>query len=199
MKNMDQALLREWVDLDLDGELPTASKETLRQEMSKHPELLQERQSLESLHGMLRETKMDARPQFADQVMAALPVAAWEKNSAPGRVPVWALPVALVVLMGTASSLILSSNLSGHHVLETGLMLADLMKTSVLAGSGLLFATWRGMGFGVEEMVADSTLNLAAFGALVLCLNLLFVSLLRRRPAVARASAEAPDDRSTSS
>lgn len=183
MKNMDQAALREWIDLELDGDVSSGMTEQLRDELSRQPELQRERQALRSLHGMFHDAKIDVRPHFAEQVVEALPKPAWDTAQAPGRVPVWALPVAMVVLLATASSLMFSSSASGQHMWETGMMLADLMKTSVLAGSGLLFATWRGVGFGVEEMVADSTLNLAAFGVLVLCLNLLFVSMLRRRRA----------------
>lgn len=188
MKNMDQALWNEWVDLDLDGELQSSEQDQLREAMTAHPGLERERQELLQLHQLLDDSKIEVHPQFEGRVMDALPVAAWEQAPAAGRFPAWALPVALVVVMAVASSLVFGSNLTGNHLVETGAMLADLVKTSALAGSGLLFATWRGVGIGVEELVADSTLNLAVFGVFVLCVNLLFISFLRRRrPAAALA------------
>lgn len=195
MKNMDQALLREWVDLDLEGELPETDRERLHHAVAHDPELQREQQALRGLQGMFRDGRVDVRPQFTDDVMGALPVAAWH-TAAAGRWPAWALPAALVVVMAVASSWVFAGNLSGSHLLETGTMLADLIQTSILAGSGLLFATWRGVGLGVEEMIADSTANLVAFGVLVLCVNLLFISFLRRRrpAAVTVDSAASRDD-----
>lgn len=181
MKNMDRALLREWVDLDLDGHLPTGDRDRLRQALEEDAELRREQQVLRGLHAALQEGKVAVRPHFLEQVMERLPVAPWESSVATGRLPAWALPTAMVVLLAVASSLILASGTSGIHLMETASMVSDLVKTSLLAGSGLLFATWRGVGFGLEEMVGDSNLSLAAFGVLVLCLNLLFISLLRRR------------------
>ena len=188
MKNMDQALWNEWVDLDLDGELLGSERDQLQEALAARPELQRERRELKQLHHLLDDSKIEVHPQFEGRVMDALPVAAWQKAPAAGRFPAWALPVALVVVMAVASSLVFAGNLTGNHLVETGAMLADLVKTSALAGSGLLFATWRGVGIGVEELVADSTLNLAVFGVFVLCVNLLFLSFLRRRrPAAALA------------
>lgn len=193
MKNMDQALWNEWVDLDLEGELLGSEQDKLREAMTAHPELLEERRELQQLHHWLDDSKIEVHAEFEGRVMDALPVAAWEQAPAAGRFPAWALPVALVVVMAAASSLVFAGNLAGNHLVETGVMLADLVKTSALAGSGLLFATWRGVGIGVEEMVADSTLNLAVFGVFVLCVNLLFISFLRRRrPAAALAESAEP-------
>lgn len=192
MKNMDQALLREWVDLDIEGHPPTAGRDELERALEEHPELRQEQRALRHLHEALRDSKIEVRGQFLEQVVDNLPVAPWEKPVVTGRLPAWVLPAAMVVVLAAISSWVLAGGTAGGHLMETASMLGDLVKTSLLAGSGLLFATWRGVGFGLEEMVAESNLSLLAFGVLVLCLNLLFISLLRRRRPAASSSRQEP-------
>ena len=46
MKNMDQALWNEWVDLDLDGELLGSERDQLQEALAAHPELQRERREL---------------------------------------------------------------------------------------------------------------------------------------------------------
>ena len=68
----------------------------------------------------------------------------------------------------------------------------DFLGTTALAGAGLLFATWRGFGLGLAELFADSPLSLVALAAMVVFLDLLVLSLLRRRKAVPQATDEPP-------
>ena len=63
-----------------------------------------------------------------------------------------------------------------------------MFQATVLAGSGLLAASWKGFGLVFEEMLA-SPMSLGMFGVFVLCLNLLLVSMIRRRRATAPAEA----------
>ena len=92
--------------------------------------------------------------------------------------------------LALAAVLVLGSMAGDHPVLGTGLALLDFAQTTVLAGSGIVVAAWRGAGMGLEELITGSSLSLAAFASLVVCLNLLFVSLLRRR----RTRTQAADD-----
>jgi hypothetical protein len=55
-----------------------------------------------------------------------------------------------------------------------------MLRAAVQAGAGLLGASWKGIGLIIEEILA-SPASLGAFGFLVLCLNLLLFSLIRRR------------------
>jgi hypothetical protein len=50
----------------------------------------------------------------------------------------------------------------------------------VVAGAGLLGASWKGMGLILDRLIA-SPASLGAFGFLVLALNLFLFSLIRRR------------------
>jgi hypothetical protein len=70
------------------------------------------------------------------------------------------------------------------------LAVGSMLQAALLAGAGLLAASWKGIGLVFEEVIS-SPVSLGAFGFLVLCLNLLLVSLIRRkRPA--RAAARRP-------
>jgi hypothetical protein len=81
---------------------------------------------------------------------------------------------------------------SGFSVL---LAIGGLFRAAVLAGAGLLAASWKGVGL-VFERVISSPASLGAFGFLVLCLNLLLISLLRRkRPAPAAEGAPSDPSR----
>jgi len=63
-----------------------------------------------------------------------------------------------------------------------------LATAAVVAGAGLLGASWKGIGMVLDKVIS-SPVSLGAFGFLVLCLNLFLVSLIRRkRPAGAAAA-----------
>jgi len=150
----------------------------------------------QALHAMLASSRIQVRDGFADQVMTALPSAAWERRLGRRRAPAWALPAALAVIFAFAAALVLSSSSGGPESHALGIFSAvfDFVRTTTLAGAGLLFATWRGVGFGLQELIAESGLNLLALAAAVVFLNLFFIQLLRRRPAVARQTSD-PHDR----
>jgi hypothetical protein len=65
--------------------------------------------------------------------------------------------------------------------------LGGMLRAAALAGAGLLGASWKGIGLIVEDIIS-SPVSLGAFGFLVVCLNLLLLSLVRRRrPSTAAA------------
>jgi hypothetical protein len=62
-----------------------------------------------------------------------------------------------------------------------------MFQAALLAGAGLLAASWKGVGLVFQDVIS-SPVSLGAFGFLVLCLNLLLISMIRRRrPAGAEA------------
>jgi len=176
----DAATLEMWLDQDLDGTLAVDDRARLARctaDVATAPL----RQELQSLHALLAENQIEVRADFRQQVMAHLPVAAWE----PRRSPAWALPLSLSLALALAAGLLLSrSDFTSGPSFGTALALVDFLHAACLAGAGLWAATWRGFGLGLEELMAASKLNLLAFGFGVLCLNLLFFRLLRR-PALA--------------
>ncbi len=191
MKTFDDAMVREWVDLDLDGELGADEKTRLASRLEQSSDLRAESRLQASLHAMIAESRVPARAGFSDQVMSALPLAAWERRLGQRRAPAWALPVAMAAIFAAGAALALSFTSGGPESHAIGIVTAvfDFVQTTTLAGAGLLFATWRGVGFGLEELIAGSGLNLLALASAMVFLNLFFVQLLRRRPATARQAA----------
>lgn len=183
----DSATWRRWVDLDLEGELPEPDKARLAEIARTDDRVAAERRALESLHRMIEDDQIAVRPGFAARVMSALPRAWWEERRSAG-LPVWALPLAMTLILTLgAATLLVGAEETGRFT-GIGLAVIDFMQVTFLAGAGMLFATWRGIGFGLEQLIADSGMNLLAMIGAVVFLNLLFFSLLRR-PSPAAESA----------
>ncbi len=178
----DSATWRMWVDLDLEGELPEAEKARLAEIAETDTRAHAERRDLESLHRMIGDDRIAVRPGFATQVMAALPRAWWERGRSSAGIPVWALPLAVTLVLALGASLLLGGAEETGRLTGISLAVIDFVQVTFLAGAGMLFATWRGVGFGLEQLIADSSMNLLAMVAAVVFLNLLFFSLLRRQP-----------------
>ena len=185
METIDHAELASWMDLDAEGLLRGAEKTRLGEylERTKHRSE-QEAQALEAerkcwsrLHQALAEDHTEVRASFTDDVMASVDLEMWQKS----RSQAWRLPLAMMLVFALGAAWSLAGVSADHPVIGTGSAIADFMQTTALAGAGVAVATWRGAGMGLEEMLAGSPMNMVALAMLVLCINLLFVSLLRRR------------------
>ncbi|MEM6795185.1 MAG: hypothetical protein AAF725_14495 [Acidobacteriota bacterium] len=178
-KTVDETLTV-WLDLEADDQLSAKDRAALEKRLLDQPELdlAAERGRNARLHGLLAESRVAVREGFQDDVMAALPAPAWQRSRASGA---WRLPLAMMLFFALGAALLFGSAGSESQAIGTGLALFDFAQTTVLAGSGIVVAAWRGAGMGLEEMLASSSLNLVAFATLVVCLNLLFLSLMRRR------------------
>jgi len=178
---------KEWIDQDLEGQLASSDKELLGQLDEADQRIAAERQALASLHQMLGESRIEVRSGFSAQVMQALPKAWWEREVATGGLARWVLPLAMMFALAFGAAGVLASADEFGPLAGIGIALLDFIQVSILAGAGMLFATWRGLGFGLEHFMANSGLNLLALASAVGFLNLLFFSLLRRRVPVAEA------------
>lgn len=189
MNTTDHAMLLEWLDLDLEGQLGGAEKTALEAKLAGDDTLARklrvERRQLGALHEAFEEDRIPVREGFRDEVMASLPHAAWERR----RMSVWALPMAAALVLSLGAVFLLgTTGLAESHVVGTGLAVLELLQVTTLAGAGLLDASWRGLGLGLGELFSASKLGLAAMVAFIVCLDLLFLSLLRRRsPATAES------------
>jgi predicted anti-sigma-YlaC factor YlaD len=188
-------VFEEWLELELDGSLAPEQEARLAAHAADCARCRAARRSHAQLAALLAAARVEVEPGFRERVLQALPAAGWE-----ARHPrTWRLPLtAFVVLGGLAAALLGVSSAHvepGGSVLGAVLALGGLARAAVLAGAGLLGASWKGIGLAVRELL-DSPANLGALGLLVLCLDLLLVSLLRRRrPArdIAARAAGAPD------
>ncbi|HEV7667813.1 MAG TPA: hypothetical protein VGS22_04770 [Thermoanaerobaculia bacterium] len=150
-----------------------------------------ERAALARVSGLLAESRISVRPDFRTAVMSALPPAGWESR----HPRTWSFPLAACFLLATfgASAVVFflggSSAGAGSSLLGAAVAIGNLLEAAVLAGAGLLTATWKGFGLAIGETLS-SPLRMILFGAVVAGLNLLLISLVRRRkeaPGILRA------------
>jgi anti-sigma factor RsiW len=185
MNRPEHTTYREWLNLDVDGMLPDEKRAPLEEHLTACPECRRERDELMALDGLLRTSSLAVRPDFRESVMASLPAAGWE-----GRAPrAWGFPAAMFVLLGGIAAALFTAGPSTSSGLGALSAVAGMIEAAILAGAGLLAATWKGWGMIFNE-VLSSPASLGAFGIFVLCLNLLLVSLIRRkRPSAAPVTA----------
>lgn len=164
-----------------DGELSRLETQRLDRHLSSCASCRQERRELERLDEMLAAARIPVRRGFSEEVVAALPSAAWESRHPAS----WAAGVALVLLLGGgAFALTSGAGLFASPLAEIFLAVVDLFRSSLLAGAGLLDASWRGLGLALGRLFDGSLVNLLAFAILVVGVNALFLRLLlgtRRR------------------
>ncbi len=184
MNRPDHSTYREWLNLDADGLLTGEERTLLNEHLASCAECRREREELAALEGLLRSSAVAVRPDFKETVMASIQPAGWEARSPR----TWRFPAAVFVLLGgLAAALMLASPSAEPSGLSALLAVGSMFQAALLAGAGLLAASWKGMGLLFEEVIS-SPASLGAFGFLVLCLNLLLMSLIRRRrPAAAAA------------
>lgn len=197
--SIDREIWGQWLDQDLAGCLGASEKAQLEELRRTNPEVRREQRLLESLDSVIQAEAVDSRiavqPGFSARVMGSLPKTWWEQRSAPARSG-WLLPLAMLLALAFGAVWMLAGSQDFGPVAGIGLAVLDFVQTTALAGAGMLFATWRGFSLGLEEMIGGSGLNLFALASSVLCLNLLFLSLLRRRsPVMESADAAGADAR----
>lgn len=185
-KNTDHSTYREWLYLELDGALNPLQRKDLRDHLAVCLECRHEQRELIALDEMLIASRITVRSDFTEDVMSALPPAAWQARSPRS----WRAAIAvLVALLFGAGALVTTAGqgLSSISTLATLLAtVADLFRSSIVVGAGLLGASWKGLGLAMQQILSGSIWNLLAVGALVLAVNLLLIGLLRRRYRFAR-------------
>jgi len=197
MNSSYDTTLLQWLDLEADGALSDDLRAMLGEQLEARAYLRQEARQLADLHRLLDAGRIPLRPGFAARVMAALPAAAPRQMRRVERgLPLAGspyLPLVLAVSLALLAGLALAT--AGRvdaGVLPTLAAIADFFATTALAGAGLLGATWQGVTLAFDALLVDSKTSLAALVVTVLCLDLLFLRLLRRPPR-APAPAERPD------
>lgn len=178
MNRPDHATYREWLNLEADGRLPRDERVRLDDHLAACSGCRTELAGLRELEGLVLQARMPVREGFRGDVMAALPAAGWE-----ARAPrTWGFPAAMFVLLGViATAVIGTGSAAGEHAgLGALSAILGMFHATVLAGSGLLGASWKGLGLVFQEMLS-SPMSLGMFGVFVLCLNILLVSMIRRK------------------
>jgi len=192
MDTIEQTGPAGWLDLEADGMLGSAGTTQLQEHFAQaelgSAEDLQalkaEKALWAQLHQALKQDRAQVRDSFQGEVMSAVDMALWQKAEAGA----WRLPFAMMLVLALGAAWTLGGVSAENPVIGAGSVLADFVQSTFLAGAGVTVASWRGVGMGLEELLASSGLNWAALTMLVVCINMLFVSLLRRRPALAKMS-----------
>jgi len=172
---------REWLTLEHEpgAALGRGERHQLEEHLAGCSECRQERVALGRMDALLTEARIGVRAGFREDVMRSLPAAGWEGHSPRS----WSLPVAVMLLLGAAAALLL-----GVHSAETapGLPMmgalsafGEAVGTGLLAGTGMLWASWRGVGLTLDSLLSPSAT--VALVVLVLCLDVLVLSLIARR------------------
>jgi predicted anti-sigma-YlaC factor YlaD len=178
MMRPDHNTYREWLNLEVDGALPRDHQGELQEHLAACAECRAEKEGLLALEELLHAHRVVVRRKLRQDVLSALPSAGWESRSPR----TWAFPAAVfVLLVGVA---VFAMGGRSHSPLLSALAaVAGMLRASAVAGAGLIAASWKGLGLVFSQMLS-SPMSLGALGVFVLCLDLLLVSLLRRRRSV---------------
>ena len=181
---------REWLTLEGEAgaELRADEQRLLADHLADCSACRAERGVLARLDAVLSEARIGVRDGFRDDVMLSLPAAGWESRSPRS----WRLPVAVMLLFGMAAALLLGVHSAGT---ASGLPLAgalgamaEAVTTGVLAGTGMLWASWRGVGLALDTLLSPAAT--VALVVLVLSLDVLILALVARRNRTSSAVAE---------
>jgi predicted anti-sigma-YlaC factor YlaD len=179
MKRPDHNTFREWLNLDVDGVLSEESRAQLGEHLAACPACRTERDALLGLEGLLSKARVPVRQDFRAQVLSSLPTAGWESRSPR----TWAFPAAVFLLLAGVASAVMGGRGPHASMLSALAAVTGMFRASAVAGAGLIAASWKGLGMAVAAALS-SPVSIGVFGIFVLCLNLLLVSLLRRRRSI---------------
>lgn len=184
MSRPDHNTYREWLALDADGMLDGGERALLDDHLASCADCRKERDENLALDALLQRSALPVRAGFRESAMSALPTAGWEARSPRA----WRFTAAVIVLLGAlAAALMSAGSAPASSGLGTLAAVGGMLQAAVVAGAGLLGASWKGLGMVIDKVIA-SPVSLGAFGFLVLCLNLFLVSLIRRKRPVGAAA-----------
>lgn len=178
MSNQHHDTYLEWLYLEADDALSPGERSRLESHLRTCTECRAERAALATLDGLLEGSKVPARKDLRREVMLSLPAAGWESRSPRS----WAAAAALLVaLLGGAMAVSYQAPTGSDPTVWSAMdAVVDLFRATLLAGGGLLTASWQSLGLAIERALGGSAWNLGAFAVLVLGLDILFVRLLIR-------------------
>ena len=197
MNSEDHNTYLEWLFLETDDLLTPGERGRLREHLDSCDSCKTERQSLVAMNQILRKSLVPVRQGFSAEVMTALQPAGWEAKSPR----TWAAAV-IVLLLLTGGAALLTEWVAIDDAPAFGPLAAasvavfDFLRSSALAGAGLLSASWRGVGLAFSTLLSGSRWTAASFIVFVVGVDLLLLKLLLRpkesRDSVAARSRSGP-------
>jgi anti-sigma factor RsiW len=164
MSRPDHSTYREWLNLDADGGLDSGDRALLDEHLASCAECRREREELLALDGLLRSSALPVRPDFRAAVMSALPTVGWEARSPRA----WRFTAAVIVLLGGfAAALLVAGSAPATSGFGTLAAVGGMLQASILAGAGLLGASWKGRaGLRPRDLLAREPRRVRLPGAL---------------------------------
>jgi predicted anti-sigma-YlaC factor YlaD len=186
MNTPDHTLYSDLLNLEIDGLLTREQQAHLDDHLVTCADCRAERAQLVGLADLLLHSQVPVEPGFRDRVLTALPAAGWESR----HPRTWALPAAAcVALLGAGIAVLGAGSARMGSAYGVFAALAGMLQAALVAGIGFTTASWRWCGMFVHQLLG-SPMSLVMFGVFVLSLNLLLVSLVRRRRVPVAASGE---------
>lgn len=189
----DHSAFFEWLTLEgPDGSgLAPSERRRLEEHLAGCGACRREREQLRALDHLIAAEALPVRASFRQEIMSSLPAAGWE-----GRSPrAWVWPVAAMLALGVAAAALLGASSTrmapGASFLAALAAVGDLFLTGLLAGTGLLSASWRGLGLVLDRALTPS--STAAFSLLVISIDVLLVSMVLRRRRARATSISSPN------
>jgi hypothetical protein len=179
MNTPDHTLYSDLLNLEVDGILTAEQQAHLDEHLAACAECRAERAQFLGLADLLQRSQLTVQPAYRERVMAALPAAGWESR----HPRTWALPAAaFAALLGAGAGLLGAGSARLGSAYGIFAALAGMLRAALVAGIGFTTASWRWCGMFVQQLLV-SPMSLVMFGVFVLSVNLLLVSLVRRRRA----------------
>ena len=188
MTTVQHETTHEWLQMQMDGELPTLYRGQLAQHLESCETCRREAERLTAVRRLLDEGKVPVVEGFTQRVVEGLPGAAWESRR-PGA---WIAAAAALILLISGSALLLSLAGGSASLGPIGAV-ASMLERAVLAGAGLLTASWRGLGLALADLWSTSPAGGVALGVLVVALNVLLWRGVRGRGQAARTRVDVSD------
>ncbi|MFQ5526906.1 MAG: zf-HC2 domain-containing protein [Thermoanaerobaculia bacterium] len=170
---------QELLFLEPDGELTRPERRQLDEHVARCGECAATRREVASLGSMLENARIEPDPDLARRVLENLPPADWEMR----RPANWrGAAAAFIGLVIASYALTFQGQPMGEALswIETLSAIAGLFGSAVLAGAGLLSASWAGVGLALGEVLSRSPVGFVVFGLFVLGVDALFLRYLWR-------------------
>ncbi len=190
-RETDHNVFLEWLYLEADGGLSTAERAQLHRHLLSCARCRREKEELPALFELLASDRVEVRDGFTEKVMSALPAAGWEARHPRS----WIVAAALIAALGGLSAILVGAgagDLPGSGALVA---IAELFRSTVSAGAGLLGASWQGLGMAVGQIVGGSATQAIVFGLFVVAVDVLFLRFLIRSWSSERAAQGAKRER----
>lgn len=175
-RDPDHNVFLEWLYLEADGGLTTSERAQLHRHLLSCARCRREREELPALFDLMSSDRVAVREDFTEQVMSSLPPAGWQARNPRS----WVAAAVVMVLLSGASALLIGAGAGEIPGGGALVAIAELFRSTVTAGAGLLAASWQGLGMAVGEAVGGSPVQTIVFALFVLAVDILFLRLLMR-------------------